>query len=80
MRGKTFEEVISIHAPYAGSDRLLTKFNLRGLGFCFFLYKRQEKWYNRSRKRGIARKEQLEPVTLYMLSATAVASLYRDDR
>ena len=27
-----------------------------------------------------ARYEQLEPVTLYMLSATAVASLYRDDK
>ena len=27
-----------------------------------------------------ARYEQLEPVTLYMLSATAVASLYRNDK
>ena len=35
---------------------------------------------SRSDKRVTARYEQLEPVTLYMLSATAVASLYRDDK
>ena len=33
---------------------------------------------SRSDKRMTARYEQLEPVTLYMLSATAVASLYRN--
>ena len=33
---------------------------------------------SRSDKRVTARYEQLEPVTLYMLSATAVASLYRN--
>ena len=35
---------------------------------------------SRSDKRVTARYEQLEPVTLNMLSATAVASLYRDDK
>ena len=35
---------------------------------------------SRSDKRVTARYEQLEPVTLYMLSATAVASLYRYDK
>ena len=35
---------------------------------------------SRSDKRVTARYEQLEPVTLNMLSATAVASLYRHDK
>ena len=35
---------------------------------------------SRSDKRVTARYEQLEPVTLNMLSATAVASLYRNDK
>ena len=35
---------------------------------------------SRSDKRVTARHEQLEPVTLNMLSATAVASLYRNDK
>ena len=35
---------------------------------------------SRSDKRGTARYEQLEPVTLNMLSATTVASLYRNDK
>ena len=68
---------ISIHAPYAGSDGLLTKFNLRGLGFvsslstnalrkCFFLTPQTviplTVKMSRSDKRVITKSEQLEPV------------------